>query len=56
MKVHGNKEHLLKRIADGELFQPVRLQTWFREGKEQYWVVDESQQVAQQRWARRATI
>jgi hypothetical protein len=40
MKVHGNKEHLLKRVADDELFQPVRLQSWFQEGKERYWVVD----------------
>jgi hypothetical protein len=26
MKVHGNKEHAIKRIADDELFQVVRLQ------------------------------
>jgi Orsellinic acid/F9775 biosynthesis cluster protein D len=56
MKVHGNKEHSLKRIADNELFQPVRLQTWFQDGKERYWVVDESQRVVQERRARRATI
>lgn len=56
MKVHGNKEHGCKRIADDELFQPVRLQSWFQDGKERYWVVDESQQVAQERQARRAAI
>ncbi len=42
MKVHGNKEHSLKRAADDELFRPVRLQSWFQDGKEWYWVVDES--------------
>lgn len=44
MKKHGNKEHGRKRVADEELFIPVRLQSWFWEGKERYWVVDESQQ------------
>jgi hypothetical protein len=55
-KVHGNKEHLLKRVADDELCKPVRLQSWFQDGKERYWVVDESQQITQERQARRATI
>jgi hypothetical protein len=36
MKVHGNKEHLLKDVADDELFQLVRMQSWFGEGKERY--------------------
>ena len=53
MKVHGNKEHLIKRIEDEALFEPVRLQSWFWEGKERYWVVDESQQ--QDRLARPAS-
>jgi hypothetical protein len=56
MKVHGNKEHSLKRIADDELFQPVRMQSWFGEGKERYWVVDEGQQAQWERQAHRATI
>ena len=56
IKMHGNKEHSLKRVADDELFQSVRMQLWFREGKECYWVVDESKQVAQDRQARRAAI
>jgi hypothetical protein len=49
MKVHGNKEHLLKDVADDELFQLVRMQSWFGEKKERYWVVDESQQIARER-------
>jgi hypothetical protein len=56
IKVHGNKEHDMKRVADDELFRPARLQSWFQDGKERYWVVDESQQGAQQRQARRAAI
>jgi Orsellinic acid/F9775 biosynthesis cluster protein D len=56
MKVHGNKAHALKRVADDELFQSVRMQTWFREGKERYWVVDESKQDERDRQIRRATI
>ena len=47
IKVHGNKEHGKKRIADEDLFDPVKLQSWFREGKERYWVVDESKEPAQ---------
>ena len=56
MKVHGNKEHSMKRVADDELFRPARLQSWFQDGKERYWVVDESQQIAQERQAHQATI
>jgi hypothetical protein len=44
MKDHWNQQHSMKRAEDDELFQPVRLQTWFRDGKERYWVVDESKQ------------
>jgi hypothetical protein len=56
IKVHGNQEHLLKRIADDELFQPIRMQSWFREGKERYWVVDENVQAEQAQRARRAIV
>ena len=35
---------------------PARLQSWFGEKRERYWVVDESQQIAQERQAHRATI
>jgi hypothetical protein len=45
--VHGNKEHGKKRVADEDLFNPVRLQSWFREGKERYWVVNESKEPVQ---------
>jgi hypothetical protein len=44
MKEHGNKAHGKKRVADEDLFNPVKLQSWFWEGKERYWVVDESKQ------------
>jgi hypothetical protein len=36
MKVHGNKEHSLKGITNDELFQLVRMQSWFGERKERY--------------------
>ena len=42
MKVHGNKEHKLQRVGDGELFKKVRLQSWFQDHRQRYWVVDES--------------
>jgi hypothetical protein len=29
MKVHRNKEHLIKRVENKELYNVVRLQTWF---------------------------
>jgi hypothetical protein len=56
MKKHGNKVHEKKRVADDELFQPVRLQSWFRDGKERYWVVDENVQAEQAQRARRAIV
>jgi hypothetical protein len=43
MKAHRNKDYSKKRAADKDLFDQVRLQTWFRERKERFWVVDESQ-------------
>ena len=43
MRKHGNKIHKKKRFADEEMFDSVRLQSWFWEGKERYWIVDESQ-------------
>lgn len=42
IRKHGNKEHKKKRIRDEELFSPVRLQSWFKNGKQRYWVVDEN--------------
>jgi hypothetical protein len=56
MKTHGNKEHSMKRVADNKLFWPVKLQSWFQDGKERYWTVDESQQAQRERQAHRAAI
>lgn len=36
---HSNQVHKKKRVADDELFQAVRLQSWFGERRERYWVV-----------------
>jgi hypothetical protein len=43
MKVHGNEEHGFKRVGDDELFRKVRLQSWFQDHRQRYWVVDESE-------------
>jgi hypothetical protein len=42
MKVHGNKEHKQQRVGDDELFRKVRLQSWFQDHRQRYWVVDEN--------------
>lgn len=44
IRKHGNKVHNKKRIPNNELFQAVRLQSWFRDGKERYWIVDEGRE------------
>ena len=36
MRWHCNKAHGKKRAKDQEIFTAVRLQSWFREGKERY--------------------
>jgi Orsellinic acid/F9775 biosynthesis cluster protein D len=56
IRKHANQVHSKKRIADEDICQAVRLQSWFGEKRERYWVVDESQQVVQERQARRAAI
>lgn len=56
IRKHANKKHNKKEVADEEMFQVVRLQTWFGKKRERYWVVDESQQAQQERQARRAAI
>jgi hypothetical protein len=56
IRKHANQVHGKKRKADEDICRVVRLQSWFGEKRERYWVVDESQQVAQERRARRATI
>ncbi|KFY94163.1 hypothetical protein V498_04016 [Pseudogymnoascus sp. VKM F-4517 (FW-2822)] len=43
VRVHWNEVHDRKRLKDEELFRFVRLQTWFRDSRERYWVVDEGQ-------------
>ena len=48
IRTHCNKEHGLKREADEALYQRVRLQSWFRDGKERCWEVDEEAHA----WAR----
>jgi Orsellinic acid/F9775 biosynthesis cluster protein D len=56
IRKHANKTHNKQRAKDEELFQAVRLQSWFQHGKERYWVVDEGQQIAQERQVRQAAI
>jgi hypothetical protein len=41
---HSNKKHGKKRLKDEELFRAVQLQTWFREKRARYWVVDATRQ------------
>jgi hypothetical protein len=48
MRQHANKAHDQKRLADQDSFTAVRLQSWFGKRRERYWVVDESQQAAQE--------
>src|SRR3978361_1313029 len=42
LKVHGNQEHGLKGVDHDKLGQKVRLQSWFQDHRQGYWVVDES--------------
>jgi Orsellinic acid/F9775 biosynthesis cluster protein D len=44
MRQHANTAHNKKGLADEDSFDVVRLQSWFRDSRERYWVVDESQQ------------
>jgi hypothetical protein len=44
MRQHSNTEHSKKRLKDKELFRAVQLQTWFREKRARYWVVDATRQ------------
>ena len=54
IRKHANKAHNKKRVADKDLFDAVKLQSWFWTGKERYWVVDEGRQAAQESRACRA--
>ena len=44
MRQHSNIEHDRKRLKDEKLFRAVQLQTWFREKRARYWVVDATRQ------------
>jgi hypothetical protein len=44
LREHANKQHNKKRVKDEELYKKVRVQSWFTEGKERYWIVDESRE------------
>jgi hypothetical protein len=44
IRKHCNIQHGQKRLKDEELFQAVQLQTWFREKRARYWVVDATRQ------------
>src|ERR1700729_4372199 len=41
IRKHANKEHGQKRARGEGIFSIVRLRSWFSNGKERYWVVDE---------------
>jgi hypothetical protein len=56
IRKHANQGHSKKRVPDEDIFKAVRLQSWFSGKRERYWVVDESQQIAQERQARQAAI
>jgi hypothetical protein len=56
IKKYRNKAYLLKHVADDKLFQVVRLQSWFRDSKERYWVVDKNKQDKHDRQIRYTTI
>jgi hypothetical protein len=47
-RVHANKGHNSKRAKDKDIFNHVRLQSWYGQKRERYWIVDESKEVEQQ--------
>lgn len=51
---HCNKDHNKKRLADKDMFEPVKLQSWFGEKRGRFWIVDPSKQDEQERRRRRA--
>ena len=42
IRKHANQAHNKKRVVDKEMFDVVRLQSWFGEKRQWYWVVGES--------------
>ena len=47
VRKHANQQHNKKRAQDEHVFRAVRLQSWFGEKRERYWIVDESQGAGQ---------
>jgi hypothetical protein len=39
MRKHANVAYNQQRLADGDMFTTVRLQSWFGEKRERYWEV-----------------
>jgi hypothetical protein len=56
MKKHGNRVHSQQRVADEELYEVVKLQSWFDDRRARYWVVDEAKGQEQECQARRARM
>jgi hypothetical protein len=44
LQQHANQAHNKKQVADEDICRVVRLQSWFGEKREWYWIVNESQQ------------
>lgn len=40
MRKHWNVDHGKKRMADEDMFLPVKLQCWFGEKRGRFWIVD----------------
>jgi hypothetical protein len=55
IKQHSNTAHNKQRVADQELYEVVKLQSWFDDRRARYWIIDEAKGREQERQARRAT-
>ena len=53
IKQHGNTAHNKQRVADEDLYEAVRLQSWFDDRRARYWVVDEAKGQEQERQTHR---
>lgn len=47
MRAHGNSAHGLKWVRFDAYYQAVQMQTWFRSGRQRYWVVSEGDETAE---------
>ena len=45
IRQHANKVHAQKRIRDENMCESVRIQSWFGQKRERYWIVDESKEL-----------